>query len=52
MTERYTAGAAAKSFTFDLTAVPVVGAQVAVYRTSQTENLKLPWQPGVLTLVR
>ena len=31
--------AAAKSFTFDLTAVPVVGAQVAVYRTSRTENL-------------
>ena len=31
--------AAAKSFTFDLTAVPVVGAQVAAYRTSRTENL-------------
>jgi O-glycosyl hydrolase len=31
--------AAAKSFTFDLTPVPVVGAQVAVYRTSRTENL-------------
>jgi O-glycosyl hydrolase len=31
--------AAAKSFTFDLTALPVVGAQVAAYRTSRTENL-------------
>jgi O-glycosyl hydrolase len=31
--------AAAKSFTFDLTAVPFVGAQVAAYRTSRTENL-------------
>ena len=31
--------AAAKSFTFDLTAVPYVGAQVAAYRTSRTENL-------------
>ena len=30
---------AAQSFTFDLTAVPYVGAAVAVYRTSQTENL-------------
>ena len=37
--QRRRRGAAAKSFTFDLTAVPVVGAQVAVYRTSQTENL-------------
>jgi O-glycosyl hydrolase len=31
--------AAAKSFTFDLTALPYTGAQVAVYRTSRTENL-------------
>jgi O-glycosyl hydrolase len=31
--------AANRSFTFDLTALPSVGAQTAVYRTSRTENL-------------
>jgi O-glycosyl hydrolase len=31
--------AAGKSFTFDLTAIPMVGTEVAVYRTSRTENL-------------
>ena len=31
--------AASKSFTFDLTPLASVGADVAVYRTSRTENL-------------
>ena len=37
--------AAAKSFTFDLTPLAAVGASVAVYRTSRSENLAM--QPAI-----